>query len=419
MPSFIITKSLNNISLGPEWTTSTKFNSIYRIVTEQGKPISADYKGRQYIIVDKKERTFSTAEQIGRLFLGTLLVTCTLSLGLFVKPIRNLFTKTKQNIRFGIPLPSPSDIPTRLNPLPLHTSTTSDNSPKKVDSSSYLTLKNELKKTQATLYVTDETGKYPKTLLNILGNGGSKRAFQLEGNRALILPNMDIDRLEDIAKRWERIVLEEVKMSEILTRIGLLSPSSVQVHISLSTSSEKVIPAYICETFESLSLKDCFVIDAKNHKSSTWKREENFLFHSDDDRLKVENWDAVFDTALTDIAKICYYNIPNGIDSLNLAVVKNPKDSSICPHQVRYFGFDFSSKRKALVLPNIENPSPVLHPSKIRTLLDHIIDKVFTYEFGDRFDYGPEHGKLTKLKEQLVERYTTKVIERAKILSVA
>ncbi len=85
---------------------ATKFNSKNRLVDEKGHRIGFDYKGRQYRIIEKRERAFSGLERFGRGLLGTVAVICTLCLGLFSKSIRNLFTKSKENIRFAVLEPS-------------------------------------------------------------------------------------------------------------------------------------------------------------------------------------------------------------------------------------------------------------------------------------------------------------------------
>jgi hypothetical protein len=438
MPSFTVINNPSEITLSTQWIPSTKFNSKDRVVNAEGKAVGSDYKGRQYRIIEKRERIFSTPERIGRGFLGTLAVVCTLFLGLFSKSVRNLFIKSKQNVRFGVLVPPYSNLPSQLAPLisipsppssqgkadpvkgkthqvPL---TVSPQKPKHVepllpiDISSYEALRKEMRQKGAILYVTDETGKHPETLLGVLGRGGSKKAIQVARGRALILPNMDVDPTAHIAGRWERMVLEEVKMSQILNRLGLLSPLSEQVSVTLTESSENVIPAYISESFENLSLKGCFIIDTKNSDSSTWKEGEHSLFQSDEERLSEKNWDSVFDSALTDIAKICLYDIPAGGDSLNIAIVKKSSDSAVCQHEVRYFGFDFSSNHGFLAIPDEHRPSTSPNMDKATRLLNSIIDNIFFCEFGRRYDYGDESANLGNLKDRLVQRYIKDVAER-------
>lgn len=102
MSRFKIINNTSEIALNKKWAPATKFNSKNRLVDEKGHRLSSDYKGRQYRIIEKRERTFSGLERFGRGFLGTLAVVCTLGLGLSLKSVRNLFTRSKENIRFAV-----------------------------------------------------------------------------------------------------------------------------------------------------------------------------------------------------------------------------------------------------------------------------------------------------------------------------
>ena len=400
MPRFSVINDPSEIRLGDQWVLAAKFKSKDRIVDVKGKAVGSDYRGRQYQIIEKREHVFSTSECFLRRVIGIVIVICTFFFALLSKSVRNLF-KPKENIRFGV-LVSPSSNPLQKTKHLEHISL-------------YKALKEAMEKNKSTLYVTDQTGEHQETLLRILGEGGSKKAIQISEGRALILPNMDVDPIEGVAKRWNRMVLEEVRMSKILHELGLLSPLSKQVGVTFTESSEHVIPAYISETFESLNRKGWYIIDTKIIKNSTWKHGKNFLFQSKEERLNEKNWDLVFDSVLTDIAKICFYDIPVGGDSLNIAIVKKPSDSTVCQHEVRYFGFDFSSKSNPLIIPDIENrpsSSPKSKIEDIKWLLDRIIDNIFFFEFGQGYDFGPETANLIKLKDQLVQRYIKDVVER-------
>ena len=106
MPGFKTINSISEITLSDKWVPATKFNSKNRLVDEKGHRVGSDYKGRQCRIIEKRERNFSGLERFGRGLLGTVAVICTLCLGLFSKSIRNLFTKSKENIRFAVLEPS-------------------------------------------------------------------------------------------------------------------------------------------------------------------------------------------------------------------------------------------------------------------------------------------------------------------------
>lgn len=263
------------------------------------------------------------------------------------------------------------------------------------------------------LCVIDHTGMHQETLLKVLGGGGSKKAIQLAKGRALLLPNMDEDSIAEIALRWERMVSEEVAMSRILNRIGLLSPSLEQVNIIPSEISEDKISAYISETFEELGKTNgWFIIDIKNRDSSTWKEGKDFLFQSEEERLNEENWDSAVDSVLTDIEKICLYDIPAGRDSLNIAILKKPSESAVCQHEIRYFGFDFSDKDTPLAIPE---DKPLVHPlnkDRAKWILNSILDNVFIYEFGRRYLFKDEGGNLKSLKNRLVQKYSEIIIAR-------
>lgn len=110
MPGFKTINSISESNLSDKWVRATKFNSKNRLVDEKGHRVSSDYKGHQYRIIEKKERNFSGLERFGRGLLGTVAVIRSLCLGLFSKSIRNLFTKSKENIRFAVLEPFiPSD----------------------------------------------------------------------------------------------------------------------------------------------------------------------------------------------------------------------------------------------------------------------------------------------------------------------
>jgi hypothetical protein len=103
------------------WNKPTSFKSKGRIVDHHGKTVTAGYKGNQYQLIRKRERSFTTAERIGRGVLGTLLAICTFTAGLFFsKYVKNLF-KSKVSIHFAIqyPIASCHELPVvgKIEPL--------------------------------------------------------------------------------------------------------------------------------------------------------------------------------------------------------------------------------------------------------------------------------------------------------------
>jgi len=265
-------------------------------------------------------------------------------------------------------------------------------------------LKKRIQEKQA-VFVKNGQDVQTETLVDVLGTGGSKKAIALQRGRVLMVPNMDWDTLYEIWPRWRRIVYEEVAMSNLLTKMGLLNPRAQRVSLFFSEGSNApTMPAFLSESFESLGhTQGWFIIDAKNTSSSTWKKGENFLFKAEDDRLNAQNWDSVVDSLLTDIAKISLYGLGIGGDSLNLAILKKSCDSIASLYEIRYFGFDFTHKSFRLDIPQ----KPIEHPDPTQAidLLNEALEIVFHYEFGTSYELtSPEREKLLILKNQIITR---------------
>lgn len=284
-----------------------------------------------------------------------------------------------------------------------------------IDSEFYIQLKAITGEDASTpfLYVTDENGGHKEELVDHLGRGGSKIAVLLENSRALLLPNLSVS---NFIGEWERQVCEEVGMSTILTSLGLLCSQLEEVKISLTEDSKTYIPAYTCETFESLgTTKNWFIIDTKNRDSSTWK--EKFFKNDDDNRLKEESWNPIFDPLLTDIAKLCIHGIPTSRDSQNLAIIKNPDsvESKTANYEVRYFGFDFSSKNQPLCIPKKASTS-CDHTKKVQNLLSNALETVLDVQFStNKFSFSFKYPE--DLYKSLMDKYTKIIHERIKKLS--
>lgn len=102
MPFIKIINDAGEIQVNNKFLPAEKFNSINRIVDERGNRVNSEYEGRRYRIIEKRERNFSSLERFGRGFLGVLAAICSLCFALLLKPVRELFTKSKENIRFAI-----------------------------------------------------------------------------------------------------------------------------------------------------------------------------------------------------------------------------------------------------------------------------------------------------------------------------
>ncbi len=111
MPQFKIINNPSEINCYSNWAAAPKFDSKNRVVK---------HEGRQYQILEKKEQLFSTQKRISRVCLGILVTIASLGIALFSEKIRQLFTKSKETIRFGIRFIAPtiSTEPISLNNSP-------------------------------------------------------------------------------------------------------------------------------------------------------------------------------------------------------------------------------------------------------------------------------------------------------------
>ena len=105
MSNFKPIYNIEDIKLSNNWVESSSFKNKDSIVNENGKPISSEYQGRQYQLISKKERPFSSIERVGRVILGLLAVIFSLAVALCSKSIRGLFTQKKSTIKFGLLIP--------------------------------------------------------------------------------------------------------------------------------------------------------------------------------------------------------------------------------------------------------------------------------------------------------------------------
>jgi len=238
-----------------------------------------------------------------------------------------------------------------------------------------------------------------------LGLGGSKHAWKLENGQALIVPNTALENLAKTdLKNWSRIVKEEVEMSKFLTQVDILNPRSEQVSLSfIYDGKECTIPAYTSQSFQTLAEQEnLFVVDCKNHKSSTWRGQD--LFASKQERVDLKNWDALVMPLVEDMKKIVKYDIPNNSDSSNYAIQKTTEGYS-----VRYFGFDFSSKHSPLRIPTLSQKDSGMATG----CFCRIVDSVVNYEFhlwGDEdtnpdFNYSEARKYADEIDETLVQKY--------------
>lgn len=102
MSSFRIVNNAQEPKSFTLFTDKPAFKSKNRIVDLNGNAVSAEYNGSRYTIIAKRERHLSLNEKVKRVCLAILATIFSLGFALISKSIRELFTVTKESIRFGI-----------------------------------------------------------------------------------------------------------------------------------------------------------------------------------------------------------------------------------------------------------------------------------------------------------------------------
>lgn len=192
------------------------------------------------------------------------------------------------------------------------------------------------------LYVQTSQEKIKRNVLGILGSGGSKRAYELEGGIALLMPCMRSLSLSADSKKWEEKIDEEIMATNRVRELGLLACHLEKTHVFMTSDSTISVLAYQTETFSQLSSRGMWIIDQKDSESSTWKSKS--FFGEMIDRFDEKNWEKLLNPFLRDIAKLLANNFYLYIDNVNMAVLEKPTQDDGVNYEIRYFGFDFSSK---------------------------------------------------------------------------
>lgn len=105
MAPFKVVNNIYDVQISDKWQPSVKFSSKGEVRT---------YKGREYRLISKKEREFSSMERVGRAVLGALAVVGTLGLGYlskdFKKSINKLFYNEKKTVQYATLLKSTHEL---------------------------------------------------------------------------------------------------------------------------------------------------------------------------------------------------------------------------------------------------------------------------------------------------------------------
>jgi hypothetical protein len=104
MPILKTVNTFNEIPTTNRWATTETFEKV-QLCNVKGNPVNSQYQGRKFLLVERKEYTFSKFERVIRGFFGVVATICTLVIGVFfIKGIQNLFTKQKKIVDFAVAL---------------------------------------------------------------------------------------------------------------------------------------------------------------------------------------------------------------------------------------------------------------------------------------------------------------------------
>lgn len=186
------------------------------------------------------------------------------------------------------------------------------------------------------------------TLLEKLGGGGSKTAYKISDDEALLLSNNLYPSI------WHRIVNEDYAMSQFLQSVGLLGQNLEKVKLFDDLVSQET-PRYAlkAESFDSLRRRNIIVIDTKN----TTYFDKKF-FKTQEEIENPDNWLPLMSAMKKDIAKIIHYQLPTGGDSFNFAYVlrqesdlRAQRELEAQSFEMRYYGFDYTLKSQEMKIP--------------------------------------------------------------------
>ena len=214
-----------------------------------------------------------------------------------------------------------------------------------------------------------------------IGGGGTKSAFELIGtDNVVLLPNAtDGPSLVSI---FDRICNEEVFMNNKLNSIDILGLNVTNCTVQkIDDESSPLMQGLYARSFSSFTKDLAHVVDRKELLKCTWTYKE-----------PVSDWVSVFEPLIKDLIKVVDAGIYPWGDSYNLLIAEkgSPYYTGSGQYAVRYFGFDFSSKR--YILSSFEDLSNI-KTKFVKSALSEAVDDICKYiaELPDNFDEIKNH----------------------------
>lgn len=254
------------------------------------------------------------------------------------------------------------------------------------------------------LYVQTTGEKVKRIVLSFLGSGGSKCAYELEGGSALLMSSEENFSYIANSIKWSEMVDEEITGTSRVRDLGLLACDLEKATVFMTNDSTIGVPAYITETFSQLSSKGIWIIDQKNPRSSTWKRS---LFDKKEDSFDEGKWQKILNPFLKDIVKLLQNNFWLCGDNLNMAILEKSDEGDGVNYEVRYFGFDFSSKHDQLSFNKLK-------PEEIDNLVTSIIFDSISCLMSCEFDVKSDDEQRSILNANLRKKCISQVLSEIK-----
>ncbi|CEG58517.1 hypothetical protein [Legionella fallonii] len=267
-----------------------------------------------------------------------------------------------------------------------------------------------------TKYINDSDFVSDKQIPNgqLLGKGGSKYVYNVNGKAVFLIASRDI-------KRLEQIINEEVSISHQMALLGLQTQALSRGCISIYDPDDDSYHDYPCmfaDSFSTLSReKGIEVFDAKNEYRFGRKYRlypsDNSCFDNSINRL-------IFQDVLNDLALLFFLGFEfNEADSLNLAFMPSEGDNRVSS-TVKLFLYDFSSKYYS---PKLE-PTPIdtlPEDSRIQRILKRLVGDILAAEHIARDGYRKsEYSQdnrdffdkiYPELENEFIECIKNKIIE--------
>jgi hypothetical protein len=225
-----------------------------------------------------------------------------------------------------------------------------------------------------------------------IGCGGTKTVIGVNANTCVAVPNQ-IDG-EWLFREWPRIVTEEIAISNYLNKLEILNAGATRCVVI--DGSNREFETIRMPTFSSLVKDDIYVIDSKNANSALPSDKSIELDMICTDNLTdIDTWLLVMGPLFQDIRTLADNGICARGDSANVAIQKNSSGKYV----VRFFGFDFTSKRN-----KHQGWSDTITFSQLVKMVRALVESSVYTIVGGRLGYGGEHRLIVGLTQLAIDR---------------